>query len=527
MKSSGSPKPASPLGAAASAALLAWVLLVRFSSAAFPEEAPVVASGILSLASLLVAAIALAAAALRARREEGFAGRPRASVDQAGALQQGWALPCAVALAACLALALPYLAEALSGGAWQPSRATTVTLALYAASGALLGLVLASVAINILSTMVDMGFQGFVPRACMALAAAFALFLAFAALVPEGQGWLGCALPLAFAALLGIDGRRRRVAGRRLGAEPAGSHAQRPAPAASPEGSGRLSGQAAAPEADPRPRRAARAALFVLAGFLFAYMPAMYPKTTNLAAWNLGPAQNIGLTSWRCVAALALLLALMALLAFVLDRRRRGAMVGAGAVVALFACICFVLPDLKMSPMAFVLTTPVASVLALCLAGAACMGGMPRALRACAAMAAGAACAGAFAFVFLGPLYGAAPIQDALFFLVPAVVLVACAVLALPFEEELSALLFPTSSAEGERLVSETDRLCSALAARLGLTARESQVLALIAEGRNEPYIEKALSVSRATVKTHISHIYRKAGVSSRQELLDLLLASR
>lgn len=51
------------------------------------------------------------------------------------------------------------------------------------------------------------------------------------------------------------------------------------------------------------------------------------------------------------------------------------------------------------------------------------------------------------------------------------------------------------------------------------------EVLVLLGEGRNEPYVEQALSVSRATVKTHISHIYQKTGVASRQELIDLLRA--
>lgn len=60
-------------------------------------------------------------------------------------------------------------------------------------------------------------------------------------------------------------------------------------------------------------------------------------------------------------------------------------------------------------------------------------------------------------------------------------------------------------------------------AARRGLTKREVEVLLLLAEGRNEPYIESALGISRTTVKTHITHIYRKVGVSSRQQLIDVL----
>ncbi len=60
-------------------------------------------------------------------------------------------------------------------------------------------------------------------------------------------------------------------------------------------------------------------------------------------------------------------------------------------------------------------------------------------------------------------------------------------------------------------------------AAGYGLTKRELEVLTLLAEGRNEPYVESALGISRTTVKTHITHIYRKVGVSSRQQLIDVL----
>ncbi|WP_418862725.1 LuxR C-terminal-related transcriptional regulator [Slackia isoflavoniconvertens] len=38
---------------------------------------------------------------------------------------------------------------------------------------------------------------------------------------------------------------------------------------------------------------------------------------------------------------------------------------------------------------------------------------------------------------------------------------------------------------------------------------------------RSRPYICEALYLSDGTVKTHISHIYRKFDVHGRQELLD------
>lgn len=48
------------------------------------------------------------------------------------------------------------------------------------------------------------------------------------------------------------------------------------------------------------------------------------------------------------------------------------------------------------------------------------------------------------------------------------------------------------------------------------LTLRESEVLALVAEGRSNRDIGRALFLSEATVKSHLVHIFTKLGVSSR-----------
>jgi DNA-binding NarL/FixJ family response regulator len=48
------------------------------------------------------------------------------------------------------------------------------------------------------------------------------------------------------------------------------------------------------------------------------------------------------------------------------------------------------------------------------------------------------------------------------------------------------------------------------------LSARESQILRLVAEGLGNREIAENLSVSRYTVECHIKHIYRKLAVSSR-----------
>jgi DNA-binding NarL/FixJ family response regulator len=51
-----------------------------------------------------------------------------------------------------------------------------------------------------------------------------------------------------------------------------------------------------------------------------------------------------------------------------------------------------------------------------------------------------------------------------------------------------------------------------------GLTAREAEVLALIATGRTNAQIAAALVVSTSTVKTHINNIFAKTGVSDRAQ---------
>lgn len=51
-----------------------------------------------------------------------------------------------------------------------------------------------------------------------------------------------------------------------------------------------------------------------------------------------------------------------------------------------------------------------------------------------------------------------------------------------------------------------------------GLSARESEVLALMAEGLNNPAIANALYISRETVKSHVKQVLRKLGVTSRVE---------
>ncbi|MEE8715855.1 MAG: helix-turn-helix transcriptional regulator [Coriobacteriales bacterium] len=54
------------------------------------------------------------------------------------------------------------------------------------------------------------------------------------------------------------------------------------------------------------------------------------------------------------------------------------------------------------------------------------------------------------------------------------------------------------------------------------LTPRESEILSYLARGHSSVYVAKTLMISESTVYTHVRNMYRKLGVSSREELLGL-----
>jgi two-component system, OmpR family, response regulator len=68
------------------------------------------------------------------------------------------------------------------------------------------------------------------------------------------------------------------------------------------------------------------------------------------------------------------------------------------------------------------------------------------------------------------------------------------------------------------RLVGRTKPIAPAVASRL--TAREQEVLGLLAEGHDPEEIANRLFISRKTVGSHVEHIFRKLGVHSRAEAI-------
>lgn len=88
-----------------------------------------------------------------------------------------------------------------------------------------------------------------------------------------------------------------------------------------------------------------------------------------------------------------------------------------------------------------------------------------------------------------------------------------------------------SAAANGETAAPEEEsqfnQACVAVAERFSLTAREVDVLELLARGRTSPVIQERLVVSHNTVKSHVRHIYAKLGVHSQQELIDVIDQAR
>ena len=64
---------------------------------------------------------------------------------------------------------------------------------------------------------------------------------------------------------------------------------------------------------------------------------------------------------------------------------------------------------------------------------------------------------------------------------------------------------------------------CAKVAADYALSERESEVMVLLAKGRNLPFIQDELLLSKSTVSTHRQHIYAKLDIHSQQELINLV----
>jgi len=67
-------------------------------------------------------------------------------------------------------------------------------------------------------------------------------------------------------------------------------------------------------------------------------------------------------------------------------------------------------------------------------------------------------------------------------------------------------------------------KICSIEDLRSLLTTMEDVVFELLIEGYSSKEIANTVSISLATVNTHIQHIYKKFKVASRSQLMALIL---
>jgi DNA-binding NarL/FixJ family response regulator len=82
--------------------------------------------------------------------------------------------------------------------------------------------------------------------------------------------------------------------------------------------------------------------------------------------------------------------------------------------------------------------------------------------------------------------------------------------------EELIAAVRAAAAGEAALAPAVSNRLREARQADQRLTAREAEVLTLVADGRSNRDIGRELFLSEATVKSHLVHIFAKLGVGSR-----------
>jgi len=77
----------------------------------------------------------------------------------------------------------------------------------------------------------------------------------------------------------------------------------------------------------------------------------------------------------------------------------------------------------------------------------------------------------------------------------------------------LAAVRMPPSAPAGPSSVPHAPKACTSPA---GLTAREVEVLQVVAQGLTNEQVAQRLVISPRTVDTHLTSIYSKLGVSSR-----------
>lgn len=462
---------------------IAWALCVRCSPMLFAGATSTRPSYLflvgLTLGAVVFAAIWLLYTAQRRDRE-----------DDRSFLQRAWCAGCLCGASGTLVCLTPWFAGL-------PTTACALTVGVLVGISYGIGLVCA------VEICRRIGHLTFIRALARGLVGAFAALVALCLLVPTRWLALAGVLPLASGFIVH----------RWLQKYPAAPHGTAVQSGILPTPRGRI------------------AALLICVGFFAAFVVGMHPKSAHLP-WLVEGVTYVGTLSSRSLIYLLVYEFLLALFAFGFGRRSKlgSSMPALVALVLVYAVMFFTLPFMKELGVASGLNNAL-SLLFLTLS-IPLLASMPPhfAARGATCLTAGALCAALAAAVFMGPLFNVLPHQDEVFVALPFVVNLAVLVLGvtlgpwlrglLPQEGEKSLVQQGTSD-ETFFTTAGDGNSWESLATTWGLTARETQVLELIVQGRNEPYMSEHLCISRATVKTHVNHIYKKAGVLSRQELLD------
>lgn len=80
-----------------------------------------------------------------------------------------------------------------------------------------------------------------------------------------------------------------------------------------------------------------------------------------------------------------------------------------------------------------------------------------------------------------------------------------------------------SGKSRADKHAQQVDNRCTALAAEYHLTARELEILKLLARHKTVGMIERELVIANGTAKAHVRHIYQKLNIHSREELFNLL----
>ncbi len=129
-----------------------------------------------------------------------------------------------------------------------------------------------------------------------------------------------------------------------------------------------------------------------------------------------------------------------------------------------------------------------------------------------------------FSMQYLGFFFGflAAQACESLeFFFLPVLVLVTATLVSLTYSVVLPERTILSLSPRSFGLSHDSiDARCQDIARHKGLTKRETEILSMLARGRDVSWIERKLFISRNTVNTHRKNIYKKLNIHTQQELL-------